>query len=382
MSDLQGLSSNILLVGFVLVGIACLYLLYSNYKKTQELEELQEQVRSLKDIFTTSQANYLELRERLLYLLQGNQQSQNITEVDIVKKNEIKNIEIDNNIPLLSTQDDNIHLESIKTIKLKEEQNLVSTVFNSNEEKKNEDDKNIKTIDINNDLDDLKDLEELENPKEENFNEDNNEDDISNNDDMNTIDLGDVEQVKEKILNSVYSFKDDNLDIEDLINDMIDNEILETQSIKTDPNNNDLNDLDIDLDEIQNHIDIDNNDSSNVDIELPTETINIDLTKTIKLDNDIDILSTLLNNKDDNITDNNYKKITVDLDYNIEQSSNKKVNDTNTKSIIIENKNDSQNDQQQDLHSMSVKQLKELAKIKKIKTVGTKQELIQALLNA
>ena len=52
-----------------------------------------------------------------------------------------------------------------------------------------------------------------------------------------------------------------------------------------------------------------------------------------------------------------------------------------TSSISLDQLLNNKGNDNVDLNSMSVKQLKELAKQKKIKTVGTKQELIQALQN-
>ena len=45
MFDLQSLSSNLLLIGFVLVSICCLYLLYCNFTKVRELDEVKKRLK-------------------------------------------------------------------------------------------------------------------------------------------------------------------------------------------------------------------------------------------------------------------------------------------------------------------------------------------------
>jgi hypothetical protein len=44
MSDIQSLSSNLLLIGFALVSICCLYLLYSNFTKVRELDDIKQKM--------------------------------------------------------------------------------------------------------------------------------------------------------------------------------------------------------------------------------------------------------------------------------------------------------------------------------------------------
>ena len=51
MLDLQDISSNLLLVGFALISICCLYLLYSNFTKVREINELKLKVEDLKKIY-------------------------------------------------------------------------------------------------------------------------------------------------------------------------------------------------------------------------------------------------------------------------------------------------------------------------------------------
>ncbi len=358
MTDLQGLSSNILLIGFVLVGIACLYLLYSNYKKTQELEDLNTQVNVLKDIFTKSQKDYLELRDHVVSSLQIN---------NLIESRPINNQQS-------NTTDVKDMNESIKTIRV-EQQDLVSTILNSNIEKLNDNTENTtnKTIEIiDDDLKDLKDLDNLDEPDELN----NDDDLIEEDNDENVLDLGNVDEHMNSIKN------DNELNIEDIIDDMIDDDISDTKSIKTDPNNNDLNDLDIDidLDELENTMN--ETDSKHQDVDL-NQDLDSDTTKIIKVEEDLDLLSSILKNQDELVTDENSKNISLDLELDLNNTLNVEVKkNDDTKSISLDQLLNSKGDESVDLHSMSVKQLKELAKQKKIKTVGTKQELIQALQNA
>ena len=55
MVDLHSISSNLLLVGFVLISLCCLYLLYSNFSKVRETNELKRNVEDLKTIFFNQQ---------------------------------------------------------------------------------------------------------------------------------------------------------------------------------------------------------------------------------------------------------------------------------------------------------------------------------------
>lgn len=365
MTDLQGLSSNILLIGFVLVGIASLYLLYSNYKKTQELEDLQIQVRVLKDVFTTSQKNYLELRDNVLSSLHDNSTTKtNLT-------TESRPVDV-HEIVLSSVSKES---NDIKTIKV-HQQDLITTVLNSNVDNSVKEKIDIKKIeivddDVNADMNDLKELDDLDNPQESDNTDELNE--YSNDD--NTIDLGNVDEIKEYILDPIHSFKDNDetdLDIEDIIDDMVDEDTLDTKSIQTDPNDNELNDLDIDLEDLQTHMD---DNTTHIDTDIDTD----DMIKTIKVDNDIDILTTILKSNDQK--SDNSKSIILDLELDLNNTplniEIKKSDDTN--SISLDQLLNNKGNDNVDLNSMSVKQLKELAKQKKIKTVGTKQELIQAL---
>lgn len=357
MTDLQGLSSNIVLIGFILVGIACLYLLYSNYIKTQELEELHIQVRVLKDVFTTSQKNYLELRDNVLSSLQQNNLLESKSN-NVIVKNDVHDV-----FENIDKKDTN---ESIKTVIVEKQQDLVATILNSNNNENLQIEKDNKQIEI---IDDhLKELQELDDLDDLDDSDDSQELETDDLIDENVLDLGNVDDIKEN----------NNLHIEDIIDDMIvDNQLddeLDAKSIKTDPNNNDLNELeiDIDLDELQDHVD----DTTNTDL----DDEHNDTTKQIKVDDDLDLLSSILKNKEDTSIDENSKNITLDLELDLNDTSNIEIKkDDNTKSISLDQLLNNKSDDKVDLHSMSVKQLKELAKQKKIKTAGTKQELIQAL---
>jgi hypothetical protein len=71
MTDLQGLSSNIVLIGFVLISACCLYLLYSNFKKARELDELHEKMDHLKTIFFNQQKQTDITNNQLLQMIQN-----------------------------------------------------------------------------------------------------------------------------------------------------------------------------------------------------------------------------------------------------------------------------------------------------------------------
>ena len=49
--DLNSISNNLLLIGFALVSVCCLYLLWSNFTKIREIEELKRKLEDLKNIF-------------------------------------------------------------------------------------------------------------------------------------------------------------------------------------------------------------------------------------------------------------------------------------------------------------------------------------------
>ena len=53
--NLNSFCSNLMLIALVLVGLCCLYLLYSNFTKVREIEELKRRVEDLKKIFLNQQ---------------------------------------------------------------------------------------------------------------------------------------------------------------------------------------------------------------------------------------------------------------------------------------------------------------------------------------
>ena len=85
MIDLQSISSNLLLVGFVLISICCLYLLYSNFSKINTLNELKRNVEDLKTIFLNQQKHNDEIYKNIT--------NKNDKE-DIVSNNNTKSINI------------------------------------------------------------------------------------------------------------------------------------------------------------------------------------------------------------------------------------------------------------------------------------------------
>ena len=67
MVDLQSISSNLLLISFVLISLCCLYLLYSNFSKNREINELKRNVEDLKTIFFNQQKHNDETYNHINY---------------------------------------------------------------------------------------------------------------------------------------------------------------------------------------------------------------------------------------------------------------------------------------------------------------------------
>ena len=69
--DLNSISSNLLLIGFALVSLCCLYLLYSNFTKVREIEELKRKVEDLKKIFFNQQQHNDETYAKMISMIQN-----------------------------------------------------------------------------------------------------------------------------------------------------------------------------------------------------------------------------------------------------------------------------------------------------------------------
>ena len=72
MIDLQSFSSNLILIGFALICICCLYLLYSNFVKMREINELNQKYEDLKRIFFNQQKENDVMNSKLLSALENN----------------------------------------------------------------------------------------------------------------------------------------------------------------------------------------------------------------------------------------------------------------------------------------------------------------------
>ena len=68
--DLNSISSNLLLIGFALVSICCLYLLYSNFSKVREIDELKRKVEDLKNIFFNQQKHNDETYTKMITMIE------------------------------------------------------------------------------------------------------------------------------------------------------------------------------------------------------------------------------------------------------------------------------------------------------------------------
>ena len=96
MVNIQDLSSNLLLVGFALISICCLYLLYSNFSKVREINELKYKFEDLKNIFINQQKHNDESYIKIMKLLQESENisddnSKNLLDIQINKINSSDN---------------------------------------------------------------------------------------------------------------------------------------------------------------------------------------------------------------------------------------------------------------------------------------------------
>jgi hypothetical protein len=355
MSDLQGLSSNIVLIGFVLLSICCLYLLYSNFKKTRELEELNQKMDDLKTIFFNQQKHNDLTQSHLAQLINSSDPSSTIA---ITNANQ-------HVVSQQPTQQQQI-AEVIKQVNINKNANSVESVMVSGSRDNTIEQKNNKSIvvdlddQLNSDItNDLKELETLDDPVDKDSS--NNDEDIENLDidnteeiidniydsehslkvdiiiddddatDVNDIDLEYVlEEMTKKSLNEVNAnLEDDNInnlnDLDDLDNDILDDNTDCVESIKTDPIPHDLDDLDIDLEEIgdvSGDADIcEPNDDDNIDLDLDdiTEYITDDIRNSMSpqnTNNTMNIEPTPIMN-----TDATTKQINIDSTSNLTKST-------------------------------------------------------------
>jgi hypothetical protein len=133
MFDLHDLSSNLLLIGFVLISICCLYLLYTNFTKVRDINEMKTKFEDLKTIFFNQQKQNDESYLKIMQILQDD--VQNLAEVKVSPgNNSINNNSINNNnnnkfkndmnINSLQTNINNSNLANITTITSKLRMNI------------------------------------------------------------------------------------------------------------------------------------------------------------------------------------------------------------------------------------------------------------------
>ncbi len=393
--NLNSFSSNLMLIALVLVGLCCLYLLYSNFTKVREIEELKRRVEDLKKIFLNQQMHndetFSKINNVLFQSLTNGQipnpNLANISNSGLTDKqeqglatpldvnNEIAkevSAEINQNFALASTSPTktiNIDADNSNNLDSKSGDNIVINkegYVNENNSMTDETDTNaIKKLnmqeskEINIDLHDLDNLDDL-NDADPNLDNDMNIDELDldeNCEEINTDKM--VSSKKEQNLfdgdNDVQVTKDNlfNLDTVNITNAEIFDDLEDTLSIATAPID-ETNDVinhtnNFNLDDIQDIPDIDALDNLE-SIDIKTVQLNVATSE----DNDI---SQLLNGN-------------INQSKNIESHQNEKQS---MKTIEIDAP-------KIDYNSMSVKQLKDIAKSYVLKSTGTKQELIQILL--
>ena len=69
--DLNSISQNLLIFGFAIVSICCLYLLYVHFKKIRELEEFKLKIEDLKNIFFNQQKCNDEIQTKMFQMLKS-----------------------------------------------------------------------------------------------------------------------------------------------------------------------------------------------------------------------------------------------------------------------------------------------------------------------
>ena len=69
--DLHSISSNLLLIGFLLISLCCLYLLYSNFIKVREIDDIKHKFDDLKKIFFNQQQHNDETYNKMLAMIKS-----------------------------------------------------------------------------------------------------------------------------------------------------------------------------------------------------------------------------------------------------------------------------------------------------------------------
>ena len=162
MLDLQDLSSNLLLVGFALISICCLYLLYSNFTKVREINELKIKVEDLKTIFLNQQKHNDDTYVKMMKMLQCN----DITNEQVLSQNNLTPI-------AMATKVVNINPNLLSNV-------MLNTPIDSNRVNKSiildlQDLDNLDELDSNiDDIDDIDNIDNIDNKYNENYNKNDN----------------------------------------------------------------------------------------------------------------------------------------------------------------------------------------------------------------
>ena len=401
--NLNSFSSNLMLIALVLVSLCCLYLLYSNFRKVREIEELKGRVEDLKKIFLNQQMHNDETFSKINTVLfqtltngqsgQSNVQTQSAS-VDIKPDNSnysvgtmnkldvndeiAKEVSVELKQSVLSpTKIINIDTENVDNLEgnlttnniiINKEGYISHNVSNTSEKKTIENKNNNDNKEINIDLHDLDNLDDA-NEAETNIDTDMNMEELDLDDNCEEFDTdklvssksdshildkeGDIQITKDNLFN---------IDTVNITNAEIFDDLEDTLSIATAPidETNDIinHNSNFNLDDIQDIDDIDILEP----VDVKTVQPNVNVTKVEDID-----LSELLNGN------TNQTKKTESNQENSESNELLKENKENIKTIEIDTP-------KTDYNSMPVKQLKDIAKSHGLKTTGTKQELVQLLL--
>ena len=431
--NVNSISSNLMLIGLVLVSMCCLYLLYTNFTKLREIEELKRRVEDLKKIFLNQQIHNDETFSKIntvLFQSLTNGKVQHIPPTVSLnsrpdsRANTLQethnNADVNNEIAMEVAEEITHSIstyEPTKTINLdldvSDISNLVGGVSSMNaanivinKEGYYSDDNsnsimetnlgksnNEEQKEINIDLHDLDNINDAIN----NIEDDGHDICVDGEDNMDKLDLDECEEFDVDKLSSPQNVichdgkmqitKDNifNLDTINITNDEIFDDLEETLSIATAPidETNDIinHNSNFNLDEIQDIQDIDDLDDNlhaleTVDIKTIRLNIHTTATENIATEN-IATENIATENIDSGQLLNG--KITSNNETN--QGQNKTSNDTQDTNLEAQNVKIIEIDAPKtDYNSMSVKQLKDIAKSHGLKTTGTKQELIQLLL--
>lgn len=391
--DLSDISSNILLIGLVLVSLCCLYLLFSNFSKVREIEDLKQRVEDLKKIFINQQSHNEEVFSKIntvlyqsitgtehgtnknfnesAHSLDTNLSSDQEVDTDTRK---IKNSDDINLITAKEVEQEVINeiipetnLQELKTVSISTNDNLTPSILENNNppvititKEGHQIPQLLNTTTTSNNLEthddntkniplDLHDLDELDNLE-----------------DKDSVDEFETQiQTKENTVLDDDNQKPDIFSL-DVVNNEIFDDIEDALSIATEPIG-DFNDVingttNFNLDDIKDLDDLDKLELD--DTKLATTTITTTITTTDTQSHNLETVNKSMEEHQNEKQDENLDTISLDELLNGSGSL------SNTKKHI---------EQSHDYYHMSIKQLKELAKSRKLKTTGTKNELIQLL---